>query len=38
VDIFERGPKKAAEIDESAVRELHAKIVFFHGIGTPLRG
>lgn len=26
VDIFERGPKKVAEIDESAVRELHAKI------------
>ena len=26
VDIFERGSKKAAEIDESAVRALHAKI------------
>jgi transposase len=25
-DIFERGPKKTAEIDEDAVRELHAKI------------
>ena len=25
-DIFERGAKKAAEIDEAAVRELHAKI------------
>lgn len=25
-DIFERGPKKSAEIDEEAVRELHAKI------------
>jgi transposase-like protein len=25
-DIFERGPKKSAEIDEDAVRELHAKI------------
>jgi transposase len=23
---FERGPKRAAEIDEAAVRELHAKI------------
>ena len=26
VDIFERGPKRAAEVDEAAVRELHAKI------------
>ena len=25
-DIFERGAKKTAEIDESAVRDLHAKI------------
>jgi hypothetical protein len=25
-DIFERGGKKTAEIDESAVRDLHAKI------------
>jgi transposase len=25
-DIFERGPKKTAEMDEAAVRELHAKI------------
>ena len=25
-DIFERGAKKTAEIDEAAVRELHAKI------------
>ena len=25
-DIFERGAKKKAEIDEGAVRELHAKI------------
>jgi transposase len=25
-DIFERGPKKTADMDEEAVRELHAKI------------
>jgi transposase len=25
-DIFERGPKKSAKIDEEAVRELYAKI------------
>jgi transposase len=25
-DIFERGAKKTAEMDEAAVRELHAKI------------
>jgi transposase len=25
-DIFERGTKKTAEMDEAAVRELHAKI------------
>jgi len=25
-DIFERGAKKTAEIDETAVRELHAKV------------
>jgi transposase len=25
-DIFERGAKKKAEIDEGAVRDLHAKI------------
>jgi transposase len=25
-DIFERGTKKSVEIDEAAVRELHAKI------------
>jgi transposase len=25
-DIFERGVKKAAEIDEEAIRDLHAKI------------
>ncbi len=25
-DIFERGAKKSVEIDEAAVRELHAKI------------
>jgi hypothetical protein len=25
-DIFERGPKKSAEIHEEAVRELHVKI------------
>ncbi len=25
-DIFDRGTKKAAEIDEATVRELHAKI------------
>jgi transposase len=26
VDIFERGAKRSVEIDEAAVRELHAKI------------
>ena len=26
VDIFERGPRQRAEIDESAVREPHAKV------------
>jgi transposase len=26
VDIFERGPKKVADVDGAAIRELHAKI------------